>query len=189
MCLRSEMSAAALRRAPPRRDHRAAVMIRALAKRENARKPRPPSVLSICRESRAGSTAAGFRRRSQTDVIRNARRITSAIPPPGRLQSLRLTGSFTRPATGSLGAVVERDRRRPPGDGVRWHSCAGDVSYRLLDIPAKQFWSFVLYSSQTRSMLQTDQQFPSVGSLKKGIVVNSDKSVDVYVRSSWSSSC
>ena len=29
-------------------------------------------------------------------------------------------------------------------------------------------------------MLQTDQQFPSTGSLKKGIVVNPDKSVDVY---------
>jgi hypothetical protein len=48
------------------------------------------------------------------------------------------------------------------------------------NIPAKEFWSFVLYSSQTRSMLQTDQQFPSTGSLKKGIVVNSDTSVDVY---------
>ena len=48
------------------------------------------------------------------------------------------------------------------------------------NIPAKQFWSFVLYSSQTRSMLQTDQQFPSTGSLKKGIVINADKSVDVY---------
>jgi hypothetical protein len=48
------------------------------------------------------------------------------------------------------------------------------------NIPAKQFWSFVLYSSQTRSMLQTDQQFPSTGSLKKGIVVNADSSVDVY---------
>jgi hypothetical protein len=29
-------------------------------------------------------------------------------------------------------------------------------------------------------MLQTDQQFPSVGSLTKGIVMNADKSFDVY---------
>jgi hypothetical protein len=29
-------------------------------------------------------------------------------------------------------------------------------------------------------MLQTDQQFPSVGSLTKGMVVNPDTSVDIY---------
>jgi hypothetical protein len=48
------------------------------------------------------------------------------------------------------------------------------------NIPAKQFWSFTLYDSQSRSMLQTDQQFPSMGSETKGMVVNADKSVDVY---------
>jgi len=34
-------------------------------------------------------------------------------------------------------------------------------------IPAKQFWSLVLYDNETRSMLQTDQQFPSIGSQKR----------------------
>jgi hypothetical protein len=29
-------------------------------------------------------------------------------------------------------------------------------------------------------MLQTDQQFPAVGSLTKGLLVNTDGSVDVY---------
>jgi hypothetical protein len=38
----------------------------------------------------------------------------------------------------------------------------------------------VLYDNQTRSMLQTDQQFPSIGSQKAGVVVNPDTSVDVY---------
>jgi len=38
----------------------------------------------------------------------------------------------------------------------------------------------VLYDPQTRSMLQTDAQFPSIGSQKKGIVINPDTSVDVY---------
>lgn len=47
-------------------------------------------------------------------------------------------------------------------------------------IPAKDFWSFVVYDSQTRSMLQTDQQFPSIGSQKEGVVVNPDTSVDVW---------
>ena len=47
-------------------------------------------------------------------------------------------------------------------------------------IPARNFWSFVVYDNQTRSMLQTDQQFPSIGSQKEGIVLNADTSVDVW---------
>ncbi|QDS99608.1 DUF1254 domain-containing protein [Adhaeretor mobilis] len=48
------------------------------------------------------------------------------------------------------------------------------------NIPAKDFWSFVVYDNQTRSMLQTDQQFPSLGSKDKDIVINADGSVDVW---------
>jgi hypothetical protein len=48
------------------------------------------------------------------------------------------------------------------------------------NIPANNFWSFVVYDNQTRSMLQTDAQFPSIGSQTKGIVINSDTSVDVW---------
>jgi hypothetical protein len=47
-------------------------------------------------------------------------------------------------------------------------------------IPAKDFWSFVVYDNQTRSMLQTDEQFPSIGSKKKDIVINPDTSVDIW---------
>ena len=47
-------------------------------------------------------------------------------------------------------------------------------------IPAKNFWSFVLYDNQTRSMLQTDAQFPSIGSQSKGLVTNPDSSVDIW---------
>jgi hypothetical protein len=47
-------------------------------------------------------------------------------------------------------------------------------------IPAKNFWSFVLYDNQTRSELQTDAQFPSIGSQKKDLVANPDMSVDVW---------
>ena len=59
----------------------------------------------------------------------------------------------------------------------------GGKTYRLHmppNIPAKDFWSFTIYDNQTRSMLQTDQQFPAVGSLTKGLLVNADNSVDVY---------
>ena len=37
-----------------------------------------------------------------------------------------------------------------------------------------------MYDNQTRSMLQTDQQFPSVNSTDKGVVTNPDSSVNVW---------
>jgi hypothetical protein len=48
------------------------------------------------------------------------------------------------------------------------------------DVPAKDFWSVLVYDPQTRSMLQTDQRFPSVSSQKEDLAVNEDGSVDVY---------
>jgi len=59
----------------------------------------------------------------------------------------------------------------------------GAKTYRLHlppDVPAKDFWSLLLYDPQTRSMLQTDQRFPSLSSQKQGILVNPDTSVDVW---------
>ena len=59
----------------------------------------------------------------------------------------------------------------------------GGKSYRLHvepNMPVKDFWSAIVYDNQTRSMLQTDQDFPQVSSLDKGLVVNADGSVDVY---------
>lgn len=47
-------------------------------------------------------------------------------------------------------------------------------------IPARNFWSIVVYDNQTRSMLQTDHQFPSISSQKKGVVINDDTSVDLW---------
>jgi hypothetical protein len=59
----------------------------------------------------------------------------------------------------------------------------GSKTYRLHlppNIPVKDFWSLIVYDPQTRSMLQTDQQFPSISSQKQGIVINTDTSVDIY---------
>ena len=59
----------------------------------------------------------------------------------------------------------------------------GSKTYKLTlptNVPAKDFWSIVVYDPQTRSMLQTDQQFPSINSERGGVEPNADGSVDVY---------
>jgi len=59
----------------------------------------------------------------------------------------------------------------------------GSKNYKLnipANPPVKTFWSIVVYDNQTRSMLQTDEQFPSLGSQKPGLQKNPDGSVDVY---------
>ena len=71
------------------------------------------------------------------------------------------------------GAFV--DAKGNPLDGSKTYSL-----HMPPNIPAKDFWSFTLYDNQTRSMLQTDQQSPAVGSLTKGLLTNADGSVDVY---------
>lgn len=47
-------------------------------------------------------------------------------------------------------------------------------------MPAKDFWSVLVYNTQTRSMRQMNQQFPSVSSQDKDIQTNANGSVDVY---------
>ena len=59
----------------------------------------------------------------------------------------------------------------------------GGKTYKLHmppNIPARDFWSFTVYDNQSRSMLQTDQKYPSIGNDKKGVVSNADGSVDVW---------
>jgi hypothetical protein len=48
------------------------------------------------------------------------------------------------------------------------------------NIPAKDFWSVILYDYQTRSLLQTDQPFPMVSSQDKDLKINPDGSADVH---------
>ena len=83
--------------------------------------------------------------------------------------------AIQRVGAGSAYAAAFVDAQSQPLDGGK--------TYKLHlppGIPAKQFWSLVLYDTQTRSMLQTDQQFPSIGSQKKGVAINPDTSVDIY---------
>jgi hypothetical protein len=76
---------------------------------------------------------------------------------------------------GSQYAAATTDSEGKPLDGSKTYKI-----HLPPNIPAKNFWSVVVYDNQTRSMLQTDQQFPSIGSLKKGVIVNDDTSVDVW---------
>jgi hypothetical protein len=76
---------------------------------------------------------------------------------------------------GSQYAYTERDAEGNYLDGSK--------NYQLHvppDPPAVDFWSVIVYDPQTRSMLQTDQRLPSAGSLRKGLVLNEDNSIDVY---------
>jgi Protein of unknown function (DUF1214) len=68
---------------------------------------------------------------------------------------------------GSQYALAFLDADNKPLDGSKTYKLTLPPS-----IPAKNFWSIVDYDNRTRSELQTDQQFPSIGSEKKGIVLS-----------------
>lgn len=59
----------------------------------------------------------------------------------------------------------------------------GAKTYKLhlpKDVPVNDFWAVTIYDTQTRSQLQTSQQFPTIGSQTKGMTANADGSYDVY---------
>ena len=59
----------------------------------------------------------------------------------------------------------------------------GSARYRLhlpTDIPAKDFWSIVVYDPQTRSELQTGQRFPSLNSARDELTYNDDGSLEIH---------
>lgn len=76
---------------------------------------------------------------------------------------------------GSQYAFTYRDSNGNPLDG--------GMTYKVnvpANVPAEDFWSFTLYDNQTRSMLQTDAQFPAIGSNDTDVVQNEDGSYDIY---------
>ncbi|MFN3132388.1 DUF1254 domain-containing protein [Roseibium sp.] len=83
--------------------------------------------------------------------------------------------AFKSLGKGSQYAFTYRDADGNALDGAK--------TYKLnvpANVPAKDFWSFTLYDNQTRSMLQTDKQFPALGSNDAGLVQNADGSTDIY---------
>jgi len=79
------------------------------------------------------------------------------------------------PGVGSQYAYTEQD-----ADG---NYLDGSKNYRLripANVPAKDFWSVVIYDPQTRSELQTTQPFPSKNNKRNPLVSNPDGSTYIY---------
>ena len=79
------------------------------------------------------------------------------------------------PGVGSQYAYTEQDADGNYLDGAK--------NYRLhipANVPAKDFWSVVVYDPQTRSELQTSQPFPSKNNKRNPLVANADGSFDLY---------
>jgi hypothetical protein len=76
---------------------------------------------------------------------------------------------------GSQYAVAARDSLGNAFDGARIYQV-----HIPPNVPAKDFWSFVVYDTQTRSELQTGNPFPSLNNKRNAIEENSDGSVDIY---------
>jgi hypothetical protein len=83
--------------------------------------------------------------------------------------------AVTHPGAGSDYAIAFKDAQKKAFDGSQ--------TYRLHlppNVPVNNFWAVTIYDTQTRSMLQTSQPFPSVGSQSKGFQKNADGSYDVF---------
>lgn len=98
------------------------------------------------------------------------------IPPqcgPGTVNTPAMAVKMV--GKGSQYAYNARDREGNYLDGGK--------AYRLnipANVPAKDFWSVVVYDPQTRPMLQTSQEFPSKNNMKHKLDMNADGSVDLY---------
>lgn len=79
------------------------------------------------------------------------------------------------PGSGSDYGIAFLDANDQPFDGSKVYKATLPP-----DVPVNNFWAFTVYDSQTRSMLQTDQRYPSVDSISGNPIVNSDGSIDIY---------
>jgi hypothetical protein len=80
-----------------------------------------------------------------------------------------------KPGTGSAYAGAFRDKMGNYLDGSK--------TYKVTlpgPIPMNNFWSFTVYSNQTRSLLETDQKLAGVDSNSKDLKMNADGSASVW---------
>src|ERR1035438_574465 len=111
--------------------------------------------------------------------------------PPTGYRTLNARSGFFFYATGITPAMC----MRLPGIGSQHLGAMVDSKGEYLDgsktykvtlppnIPARAFWSIILYDNQTRSMLQTPQRFPRAGSQSypgPAAMANPDGSTTIY---------
>ncbi|MDP2495291.1 DUF1254 domain-containing protein [Shimia thalassica] len=89
-----------------------------------------------------------------------------------------ITPAMTSPpvGSGSVYAMTARDKAGVYLDGSKTYKVTLPAP-----VPAKNFWSFMLYSGQTRSILETDQKSGGIDSNRPGIKANEDGSYTIYV--------
>jgi hypothetical protein len=83
--------------------------------------------------------------------------------------------AFSKPGTGSAYAYAVRDAKGEYLDGGKTYKITLPAP-----IPVGQFWSFMVYDGQTRSMLETDQKLAGLDSTQKDIKKNADGSVTIW---------
>ena len=83
--------------------------------------------------------------------------------------------AYSKPGTGSAYAYAARDAKGDYLDGSKTYKITLPAP-----IPVGQFWSFMVYDGQTRSMLETDQKLAGLDSTDKDIKKNADGSVTVW---------
>ena len=83
--------------------------------------------------------------------------------------------AVTKPGLGSDYGIADMDGDHRP--------LYGSKTYKLHlppNVPVKDNWSVTIYDTQTRSMLQTDQQFAGINSYGGEPKKNADGSIDIY---------
>jgi hypothetical protein len=113
-----------------------------------------------------------------------------AVPAPSDgARKLNARIAFFYPYTGITPAMC----MRLPGIGSQYLIAMRDSSGEFLDgarsyrltlppgIPESRFWSVMLYDNQTRSMLQTGQPKPDLGSQSGTVRTSQDGSTDIYI--------
>jgi len=62
----------------------------------------------------------------------------------------------------------------------------GSKNYKIHlpgNIPSNLFWSIIVYDTETKLIIKTDQSWPSIHSQNKNLKINDDGSIDVFFRS------
>ena len=87
-----------------------------------------------------------------------------------------ITPAMVNPGVGrgSQYLIGARDSDGKPFDGAKTYKM-----HIAPNVPMKNFWDVTLYDNQTRSLMQTDQEYPGVTSIDEGTVKNADGSFDI----------